>query len=75
MMVWRTEGSRLRDQCAAVHRFAREAVAVDADQYGRLDLPEPVDQSVEPEIRCAAGPHGADAGAGQHRNDGWGDVG
>jgi hypothetical protein len=71
----RQPAAQLVDQRAAVHRFARETVAVDADQYGRLDLPEPVDQPVEPEIRCAAGPHGPDAGAGQHRNDGWGDVG
>ena len=62
------------EDVAAVDALAVELVAVHPDQHGRLDLREPVDQSFDAEIRCAARPHRTDAGCGQQRDDGGGDV-
>lgn len=48
-----------------VEVLAPEAVAVDGDQHGRLDLPETVGRALGAEVRGAARPDSADAGGGE----------
>ena len=54
---------------AAVDALAAVAVAVDADEDLRLDLREPVQDALRAEVRAAGGPHRADAGRGELRDD------
>ena len=58
----------------AVELLPAVAVPVHAEQHLRCELGEPVDHAAPAEIGGAAGPDGADAGGGQHRDDGLRDV-
>ena len=58
------------DGLGAVVLLAAVAVAVDGEQDGRLDLLEAVQDAAGAEVGGAGGPHGADGGGGQERDDG-----
>ncbi len=51
-------------------RLAAIMIAVHRHQEFRLDLAEPVDHALDAEIRRARGKRGAEAGGGQHGDDG-----
>ena len=60
---------------ANVEPFAAVVVAVAGDQHLGFDLPEPVERSLDAEVRRAGRPDGADARRCQHRDNRLGDVG
>ena len=70
----RQPGADLGDLLAAVDVLGAVAVAGDGQQHLRLDLPEPVDHAAGAELRGAARPDRAQAGGGQERHQGLGDV-
>ena len=50
------------------------AVTVAGDEHFRLDLSETIEHALHAEIRRAGGENRADAGRGEHRNNGFGTV-
>jgi hypothetical protein len=71
----RERGDEIANHVASIVDLAAEPVSVGGDQDRRLDLREPVDDAPCPEVRCAHRPDGAQACDGQHRHDGFWDVG
>ena len=70
-------GETVSDPCDRLGQIEAPAavdVAVDCEQDGRFDLAEAVDHAAYAELRGAAGPHGADRGAGQQPYHRLGDV-
>ena len=62
------------DRRQRIQRLAAVEIAVGREQHPRPDLPEAVQHAVDAEIRRARRPHRAEAGRGEHGDDGFRQV-
>src|SRR5579863_2542861 len=65
----------LRDRIQRVARLARVKVAIRSEEHLRCDLPEAVENALDPEIRRARAPEGTETRGREHGYGGLGQVG